>query len=127
MSFLKVNSNWWTFPDVNIEEEREPKSPLTAGLFREEMVTNWVRRKSMDISNGQLSGIEKHIRLNQIIDNLFPAPHFCKKEILMQLTDCVPQIVSDPSSAWRVPAILTTAASTPEPTRTGLRISLKNI
>ena len=45
---------------MNIEEDREPKSPLTAGLFREEMVSNWVRRKSMEISNGQLSGTEKH-------------------------------------------------------------------
>ena len=60
MSSLRVKSNWWTFPDVNIEEDREPKSPLTAGLFREEMVSNWVRRKSMEISNGQLSGTEKH-------------------------------------------------------------------
>ena len=46
--------------DVNIEEDREPRSPLTAGLFREEMVSNWVRRKSMEIGNGQLSGKETH-------------------------------------------------------------------
>ena len=45
---------------MNIEEDREPKSPLTAGLFREEMVSNWVRRKSMEIGKGQLSGTEKH-------------------------------------------------------------------
>ena len=60
MSSLRVKSKRWTFLDVNIEEDREPKSPLTAGLFREEMVSNWVRRKSMEISNGQLSGTEKH-------------------------------------------------------------------
>ena len=60
MSSFRVKSKRWTFLDVNIEEDREPKSPLTAGLFREEMVSNWVRRKSMEISNGQLSGTEKH-------------------------------------------------------------------
>ena len=47
---------------MNIEEEREPKSPLTAGLFRDEMVSDWVRRKSMDIGNSQLSGTETQIR-----------------------------------------------------------------
>ena len=36
--------------DVNIEEDREPKSPITAGLYRDEMVRDWVRRKSMEIN-----------------------------------------------------------------------------
>ena len=53
---------------MNIEEEREPKSPLTAGLFRDEMVSDWVRRNSMDIGNGQLSGTETQIR-----DTFLPA------------------------------------------------------
>ena len=53
---------------MNIEEEREPKSPLTAGLFRDEMVSDWVRRKSMDIGNSQLSGTETQIR-----DTFLPA------------------------------------------------------
>ena len=53
--YLEIE-NSLTILDVNIEEEREPKSPLTAGLFRDEMVTNWVRRKSMEMGHGQLSG-----------------------------------------------------------------------
>ena len=43
---------------MNIEEDKEPKSPITAGFFREEMVSNWVRRKSMETGKGQLSGEE---------------------------------------------------------------------
>ena len=38
---------------MNIEEDREPKSPITAGLYREEMVRDWVRRKSIEINNAQ--------------------------------------------------------------------------
>ena len=49
--------SWYCFPDVNIEEDLVVKSPITAGLYRDEMITNWVRRNSMGIANGvQLSG-----------------------------------------------------------------------
>ena len=48
---LKVSKKFYV--DVNIEEDREPKSPITAGLYREEIVRDWVRRKSIEINNAQ--------------------------------------------------------------------------
>jgi len=57
--------------DVNIEEDLVVKSPITAGLYRDEMITNWVRRNSMGIANGvQLS--VSHLQPHQYQQSSLP-------------------------------------------------------
>ena len=49
-------TSYCSIADINIEEDHEPRSPITAALYRDEMINYWAKRGSVSHVPTNLSG-----------------------------------------------------------------------